>query len=125
MPVVNRCSTTSALKAVLTEDESIPNDMFEPLYPGAIITTCAAYFAIMTHAITNKLSYSSIENLLPTILFKLRKKKRVCPECERILGKGESCHGNSGYLIQVTIEKALKTVVYSELISEVCIQVHM
>jgi len=48
--------------------------MFEPLYPGAIITTCAAYCAIMTYAITNKLSYFSIENLLLTILFKLRKK---------------------------------------------------
>lgn len=43
------------------------------------------------------------------------KKKRVCPECERILGKGESRHGNSGYLIQAPIEKALKTVVFSEL----------
>ena len=62
------------VESLFMEDESIPNDKFKPLYPGAIITICAAYCAIMTYAITNKLSYSSIENLLPTILFKLQKK---------------------------------------------------
>ena len=127
------------VESLLMEEESIPNDMFEPLYPGAVVTICAAYCAIMTYAITNKLSYSSIENLLkllhllcptsnhlPSSLYKLKKffqtftssyKKRcICAECDRVLKKGESCHGKNGYLIHVPVEKALKTVVESELL---------
>ena len=120
------------------EDESIPNDMFEPLYPVAVVTICIAYCAIMTYAITTKLPYSSIENLLkllhllcpasnhlPSTLYKLKKffqnftssykKSRVCAECERVLNTGESCHEKNGYMIQVPVEKALKTIVESEL----------
>ena len=127
------------VESLLMEEESIPNYMFEPLYPGAVVTICAAYCAIMTYAITNKLSYSSIENLLkllhllcptsnhlPSSLYKLKKffqtftssyKKRcICAECDHVLKKGESCHGKNGYLIHVPVEKALKTVVESELL---------
>lgn len=49
---------------LLLDENPISNDMFAPLYPGAAITICAAYCAIMTYATTNKLSYSAIENLL-------------------------------------------------------------
>ena len=113
--------------------------LHEPLYPGAVVTICAVYCAIMTYAITNKLPYSSIENLskllhllcpasnhLPSSLYKLKsffqnftssyKKSRVCAECERVLNTGESCHERNGYMIQVPVEKALKTIVESELL---------
>ena len=97
--------------------------------------------AIMMYATANKLSYTSIENLLklfhflcpsphdlPSSLYMLKRffrqftsnydKKSVCPTCEHVLKKGESCpidHGQSGRVVQVPIEKALKTVVISKL----------
>ncbi len=43
------------LDTFLMEEESILEEMFKPLYPGAIITICAAYCAIMTYAI--KINY--------------------------------------------------------------------
>ena len=126
---------------LLLDENPISNDMFVPLYPGAAITICAAYCAIMTYATTNKLSYSAIETLLkllhllcpsshqlPSSLYKLKKffqqytssyeKKRICPSCHHVLKEGETCprsHGQTGHMIQVPIEKALKSVVLSKL----------
>ena len=130
------------VESLLLDENPISDDMFAPLYPGASITICAAYCAIMTYAIANKLSYSAIENLLkllhllcpsshqiPSSLYMLKKffqqytssyeKKRVCPSCHCVLKKGETCprsHGQNGHMIHVPIEKALKSVVLSKLI---------
>ena len=110
-------------------------DLFQAVfYPGAVVSICAAYCAITSFAVKNKLSYASIENLLkllqilcpassqlPTSHYKLRKffqnftssydKQHMCAECERTSSNEHSCHGKDGYLIQVPVEKALKTIV--------------
>ena len=130
------------VESLLLDENPISDNMFAPLYPGASVTICAAYCAIMTYAIANKLSYSAIENLLkllhllcpsshqiPSSLYMLKKffqrytssyeKKRVCPSCHCVLKKGETCprsHGQNGHMIHVPIEKALKSVVLSKLI---------
>jgi len=52
------------VESLLLDENPISDNMFAPLYPGASVTICAAYCAIMTYAIANKLSYSAIENLL-------------------------------------------------------------
>ena len=39
----------------------------------------------------------------------------ICAECEHILNMEESCHEKNGYMVQVPVEKALKTIVESEL----------
>ena len=125
------------VESLLLDENPISEKMFVPLYPGASVTICAAYCAIMTYAIANQLSYSAIENLLkllhlfcpsshqiPSCLYMLKKffrqytssyeKKRVCPSCHSVLKKGETCprsHGQNGHMIRVPIEKALKSVV--------------
>ena len=71
--------TLDGVESLLMEDQSIPNDMFEPLYSDAVVTIC------------------------------------VCAECEHILNMEESCHEKNGYMVQVPVEKALKTIVESEL----------
>ncbi len=48
----------------LLEEEFIPQDMLNPVYSGANLSTAAAYCCIMTYAIHNKLSNSAIEDLL-------------------------------------------------------------
>ena len=122
-------------------EDSIPKEMLKPLYPGSVLSVCAAYCLIMQFAIASKLSYTAIENLmkllqllcpssniLPSSFYQLKKffkqytpsyeKKRVCPECKRILKDGEHCprdHGGSGHVVQIPIEKALRTIVQSKL----------
>ncbi len=119
------------------EDESIPSDMFQPLYPGAVVTICGAHCAIMSYAVNNKLPYSAIGNLLkllhllcpassqlPSSYYKLRKffqsftssykKQRKCAECEESSRSEQSCHGRDGYFIQIPVEKALKTITQSK-----------
>ena len=109
------------------------------LYPGVVLSICAAICAIMTYAINNKLSYSAIETLLkllhllcpasnhlPSSLNKLKiffqnftsnyEKRCMCEECKHTLNKKESCHGKDGCLSQVPVEKALKTIVQSKLL---------
>ena len=84
-------------------EDSIPKEMLKPLYPGSVLSVCAAYCLIMQFAIASKLSYTAIENLLkllqllcpssnilPSNFYQLKKffkqytpsyeKKRVCPE---------------------------------------------
>ena len=134
------------VESLLMEEDSIPSSMRKPLYPGAAVTVCAAYCAIMIYAISNKLSYTSIESLLkllrllcpsssqlPSSLYKLKKffqqftpnytKQRICPQCERVLRKGEFCpasHGKCGHLIKVPMEKALTTIIRSKLQATTC-----
>ena len=135
------------VESLLLDENPISNNMFAPLYPGASVTICAAYCAIITYAIANKLSYSAIENLLkllhllcpsshqiPSSLYMLKKffrqytssyeKKRVCPSCHCVLKKEETCprsHGQNGHMVRVPIEKVLKSVVLSKLICFTCI----
>ena len=45
-------------------EDSIPKEMLKPLYPGSVLSVCAAYCLIMQFAIASKLSYTAIENLL-------------------------------------------------------------
>ncbi len=62
-----------------------------------------------------------ISNHIPSSLYKLRKffndfssnyqKKQMCAECEKTIDQGESCHGKDGYLVQVPVEKALKSII--------------
>lgn len=35
----------------------------------------------------------------------------MCAECEKTIDQGESCHGKDGYLVQVPVEKALKSII--------------
>lgn len=134
------------VESLLLDENPISDNMFPPLYPGASVTICAAYCAIMTYAIANKLSYSAIENLLkllhllcpsshqiPSSLYMLKKffwqytssyeKKRVCPSCHCVLMKEETCptsHGQNGHMVRVPIEKMLRSVL-SKLICFTCI----
>lgn len=126
--------------SALNDEDSIPKTLLEPLYPGAAISVCAAYCLIMKFAITSKLSYTAIGNLLkllrllcpfsnnlPSSFYRLRtffkqytpshEKQRVCPECERVLEVGDHCprdHGGFGHVVHIPIEKSLRTIVQSK-----------
>ena len=52
------------VESLLLDENIVPDDNREPLYPGATITICAAFCAIMLFAIKNKLSFTAIENLI-------------------------------------------------------------
>ena len=139
MEDLNFLSSLSTEGELTVDEQLIPDEMLEPLYQGANISICGAYCSIMKYAISSKLSYTAIGSLfmllqlicprpnhLPTSFYKLKKffqgyqndfeKKRVCPHCEQVLEKGESCpssHGKSGHIIHIAIQKALTTVVES------------
>ena len=91
---------------------------------------------LLWHAICNKSSYSAIEdllqlllllypdpNFLPSSLYKLNiifkkfssnyEKMHTCMECKNTLNREESCDKKRSYLIQVPVEKALKSIVQS------------
>ena len=139
MEDLNFLSSLSTEGELTVDEQLIPDEMLEPLYQGANISICGAYCSIMKYAISSKLSYTAIGSLLmllqlicprpnhlQTSFYKLKKffqgyqsdfeKKRVCPHCEQVLEKGESCpsnHGKSGHIIHIPIQKALTTVVES------------
>ena len=52
---------SASIESLLMDDGSISSSMFEPFCPGAVVSICAAYCAIMSFAVKNKLSYASIE----------------------------------------------------------------
>ena len=112
--------------------------MFQPLYAGAEITLCGAISAIMQFSLRNKLSYTAIgellkllllicpvPNLLPTSFYKVKKffqklesiksLEKVCGTCQL---KDCSCDSPSslasGYLVELSINKPLQTIVSSE-----------
>ena len=79
-------SDSYGLEDEFMEEKFIPQDMLNPVYLGANLSTAAAYCSIMTYAIHHKLSYSAIEDLLnllqhfcpspnylPSNLYKLKK----------------------------------------------------
>ena len=97
-----------------TFDSNIDGSFLQPLYSGASVTVCGAYFSIMQYATANKLTYTAIEELLkllqilcpspnslPTTLYKFKKffqqysagfeQQQVCSECFTSLNKGEVC----------------------------------
>ncbi len=113
-------------------------ELFEPLYPGADISVCAALCAIMQFCSSNKLSYTAIgellklllllcpfPNKLPTSFYKFKKffqqfhmpydHSTVCSVCQK---SDENCHclhtTTSAHLLHIPIDKPLQTIVSSK-----------
>ena len=118
-------------------------EMFEPIYPGAHITVCGAFCAIMEFKKKCRLSFQTIglllqllqlicpsENKLPRSVYYIKKffsqfapkhqQKKFCSICctELHQKKCTNCgckNHDTNYLVDFNIEKALQSVVNSKL----------
>ena len=120
--------------------DSKDQDFFNPIYPGATITLCAALCAIMQFATSNRLSYTAIgqllqllqlvcpnNNNLPTSFYHFRsffkkfasqhQQTKVCGECELPSQQCQCTEENKklGHLVSLSILKPLRTILSSKL----------
>lgn len=129
-----------------TLQQSIPADLFEPIYPGSKLTICGVYFSIMHFSHKNKLTYTAIDNLLdlialfcpedskiPSSFYEFRKffqkfsstheKETYCFECETSTNGSScstpNCSGSCGvgHMVHLSIEKSLQVIIASKQIS--------
>ena len=118
-------------------DSSFESQIFEPVYPGAAITVCGAFCAIMQFCTANKLSYAAITdllkllallcpapNMLPTSLYMLKKffnqfrphhhYKKICLKCQSSECSNSdhlSDSNNTADVVHLDIQKALQKVI--------------